>query len=189
LSQPDIIAKLKSGDALVFSEVVNEWQEMVYNAAVSIVQNEADAEDITQDVFVQLHESLADFREEARISTWLYRVTINKSLDHEKKKNRQKRGGFLKAFFIMDEKDEPVHFNHPGVLSENKEKAAVLFNALKKIPDTQRIAFILHKIEGKSYSEIAAITGNTLMAVESLMVRAKTNLKKILKTYYDLNLK
>jgi len=188
LSHPDIIARLKQGDTAVFSEVVNEWQDMVYNTAISIVQSEPDAEDITQEVFVQLHESLASLRGEAMLSTWLYRVTINKALDNEKKKNRQKRGGLLKAFFITNENEEPGHFEHPGVLAENKEKATVLFNALKKLPDSQRIAFILHKIEGRSYNEIAEITGNTLMAVESLLARAKKNLKKILRTWYEKNI-
>lgn len=188
MNQPDTIVKLKRGDTAVFGDVVNEWQDMVYNTAISIVQSEEDAEDVTQEVFVQLHESLASFREEAKLSTWLYRVTINKALDHEKKKNRQKRGGILKAFFITQEYDEPAHFDHPGALSENKEKAAVLFNALRKLPDTQRIAFILHKIEGRSYGEIATITGNTLMAVESVLARAKNNLKKILRTWYEKNI-
>jgi len=136
LSHPDTIARLKQGDTAVFSEVVNEWQGMVYNTAISIVQSEPDAEDITQEVFVQLHESLASLRGEAMLSTWLYRVTINKALDNEKKKNRQKRGGLLKAFFITNENEEPGHFEHPGVLAENKEKATVLFNALKKLPDS-----------------------------------------------------
>ena len=178
------IAKLKEGDRLVCSEVVSAWQSMVYNTAISIVQNAEDAEDITQEVFIQLHESINSFREEARLSTWLYRITINKSLDHEKKKKRQKRGGILKQFFITDERDEPAHFDHPGALVENKENAAMLFKALKKLPDSQRVAFILHKIEGRSYAEIATITGNTIMGVESVIARSKTGLRKILKTWY-----
>ena len=189
MNQPDTIEKLKKGDTTVFGDLVNEWQGMVYNTALSIVQNDEDAEDITQEVFVQLHESLASLRGEAMLSTWLYRVTINKALDHEKKKSRQKRGGFLKSFFIKYESDEPGHFNHPGLLAENKENAAVLFYALKKLPDSQRIAFILHKIEGRSYGEISLITGNSIMAVESLLARAQSNLRKILKTWYEKNLK
>lgn len=186
MNQPETIVKLKEGHPAVFDEVVNKWQDMVYNTAISIVQNDEDAEDITQEVFVQLHISLDSIKGEALLSTWLYRVTINKSLDHEKKKKRQKRGGLIKTLFSVQE--EPAHFDHPGVLAEKKEKAAVLFKALNKIPESQRIAFILHKIEGRSYGEVALITGNSVMAVESLLARAKANLKKVLKNWYETNI-
>ena len=79
-----------------------------------------------------------------------------------------------------------MEFNHPGVQLERKEKAAELFAALKQIPDKQRIAFTLHKLEGQSYQEIAEIMKTSLYAVESLMGRARTNLKKILEKQYRL---
>ena len=68
---------------------------------------------------------------------------------------------------------------------EKKERASELFNALKQIPDNQRIAFTLHKLEGQSYQEVAEIMNTTLYAVESLMGRAKANLKKELNKYYS----
>ncbi|MEO6583147.1 MAG: RNA polymerase sigma factor [Ferruginibacter sp.] len=188
MDQLEIIEKLKRGDAGVFKQVVEQWQEKVFNTAINIVQNEADAEDITQEVFVTLYQRKETFRGDALLSTWLYRVTINKALDHEKKQNRKKRGGGLRSFFVSEEWQEPVHFEHPGALVENKEKAKALFIALKKIPDAQRIAFIMHKMEGKSFEEIAAITENTRMAVESLMARAKVNLRNVLKSWYEINM-
>ena len=187
MDHTETIEKLKRGDIALFSDVVNKWQDKIYNTAISIVQNEEDAEDICQEVFVQLHESIGTLRGEALLSTWLYRVTVNKALDHEKKKRSKKRGGLLKSFFITEESDEPVHFEHPGVLAENKESAKALFYALKKLPDSQRIAFVLHKIEGNSYDEIAAITSSSRMAVESLLARAKISLRKILKNWYEKN--
>jgi len=68
---------------------------------------------------------------------------------------------------------------------EKKERANELFSALKQIPDNQRIAFTLHKLEGQSYQQVAEIMNTTLYAVESLMSRAKTNLRKELKNYYN----
>ena len=80
------------------------------------------------------------------------------------------------------------HFhNHPGVLLDNKESAGELFKALKKIPDSQRVAFTLNKIEGLNNKEIATIMNTSFYAVESLLARAKTNLKKELKNYYLQN--
>jgi RNA polymerase sigma factor (sigma-70 family) len=78
----------------------------------------------------------------------------------------------------------PIEFNHPGVLLDNKEKAGVLFKALQKIPNNQRIAFTLNKIEGLNNQEIAEIMNTSFYAVESLLARAKTNLQKKLKNYY-----
>ncbi len=187
MDQGDIIFKLKKGDTSVFNDVLAAWQDKVYNTAVSIVQNEEDAEDITQDVFVTLYEQIGNFREASMLSTWLYRITVSKSLDHEKKRKRQKRGGLLKKIFFVREEDEPVNFHHPGVMLDNKERAAVLLKALKKLPEKQRIAFTLHKIEGLSYQETAVVMNITLFAVESLLVRAKTNLKNILSEYYQQN--
>ena len=92
----------------------------------------------------------------------------------------------MQSLFGDDGADQvhSVEFDHPGVQLEKKERANELFYALKQIPDKQRIAFTLHKLEGQSYQEVAEIMNTTLYAVESLMGRAKTNLRKVLSSYY-----
>lgn len=186
MNQPELVEQLQRGEASAFRKLVDEWQDMVYNTVVSIVQNPDDADDITQEVFVQVYQSVSSFKGESKFSTWLYRIALSKALDHEKKKRRKKRFGFVQNLFGGHEEEQlhPVEFEHPGVLMEKKEKAAELFNALKQLPDNQRIAFTLHKLEGQPYQEIAEIMNTTLYAVESLMGRAKANLKKILNKYY-----
>jgi RNA polymerase sigma factor (sigma-70 family) len=186
LNQPELVVQLQQGNASAFRKLVDEWQDMVYNTAVGIVQNPEDADDITQEVFVQVFQSISSFKGESKFSTWLYRVTLSKALDHEKKKKRKKRFAFVQSLFGSEGEEQfhPVEFDHPGVLMEKKERANELFKALKQIPDNQRIAFTLHKLEGQSYQEIAEIMNTTLYAVESLMGRAKANLKKILNKYY-----
>ncbi len=184
MNHSEILSGIQSGDGTVFSGLVEQWQNMVYNTSLGIVQNEEDAEDITQDVFIRLYENISSFRQEAQLSTWIYRITVNLSLDFEKRKKRQKHGGLLKKIFSVRAEEEPVNFNHPGVLLDNKEKAAILFKALKKLPDKQRIAFTLHKMEGLSAKEVAEIMETSLYAVESLISRAKNSLKKILEQYY-----
>jgi RNA polymerase sigma-70 factor (ECF subfamily) len=187
LNQPELVEKLRQGNELAFTQFVEEWQDMVYNTAMGIVQNEDDADDITQEVFIQVFQSIGSFKGESKISTWLYRITVSKSLDLEKKKGRKKRFAVIQRLFGGSEEEQvsPVEFDHPGVLMEKKEKAATLFKALKQLPPNHRIAYTLHKLEGQSYQEIAEIMNTTLFAVESLMGRAKTNLKKILKGYYE----
>lgn len=185
MKQPDSFEENNNADPYIFKDIVDQWQNMVYNTALSIVQVEADAEDITQDVFLDVYEKLHGFRGDSQLSTWIYRITVNNALDFEKKKKRQKNGGLFKQIFTVKEEDEPVNFNHPGVLLDNKEKAATLFKALKKLPEKQRVAFTLHKVEGLPYQEIAAIMNTSLYAVESLMARAKAGLKKTLEHFYQ----
>jgi RNA polymerase sigma factor (sigma-70 family) len=187
LNQPELVVQLQQGDEAAFKKLVDEWQDMVYNTALGIVQHADDADDITQEVFIQVYQSVSSFKGESKFSTWLYRITLSKALDHEKKKKRKKRFGFVQSLFGADGEEQlhPVEFNHPGVQMEKKERANELFNALKQIPDNQRIAFTLHKLEGQSYQEVAEIMNTTLYAVESLMGRAKANLKKELNKYYS----
>ncbi len=188
MNQPELLTRLKQGDSSVFSDLVELGKDMVYNTALGIVQNEEDAEDITQEVFITLYEKVGDFREEAKLSTWLYRITVHKSLDHEKKKKRQKNGGMFQRIFALKEKDEPALFVHPGVVLDNKERAAFLFAAIKKLPEQQRIAFTLHKLEGLSNLEIAEVMKISSAAAASLQTRATTNLRKFLQVYVDTDL-
>lgn len=185
-SEEALINKLRQGDQSGFTTVVELYQDMVYNTAISIVQNAQDADDLTQEVFLQVFLSISTFKGESKFSTWLYRITITKALDHEKKKKRKKRFGFMLSLFGSNDHEQlhPMEFNHPGVQLEKKESTAELFKAIKQLPDKQRIAFTLHKLEGQSNQEIAEIMNTSLYAVESLMGRAKINLKKILNNYY-----
>lgn len=191
VNQPnDLIKKLQEGDQMGFTTLMDLYQNMVYNTALGIVQNEADADDITQEVFEQVYISIGSFKGDSKLSTWIYKITISKSLDHIKKKKRKKRFGIVKSLFGDSEVENysPVEFNHPGVQLEQKERASELFAALKQLPDKQKIAFILHKVEGQSYQEIAEIMNKSLNAVEALMSRAKANLKILLHNYYYKNL-
>ena len=168
-----------------FAEIVNQLQGLVYNTVLGIVQNETDAEDVTQEVFIQIHESLAGYKGEAKLSTWAYRIAINKALDFEKRKKAQRRGGLFKRVFNTAEAEEPVSFYHPGVALEQKEEAAVLFNAIDKLPEKQKMIIHLRDVEG--YMEIAEVLETSVLAVESLMARAKQNLKTYLQNYYQKN--
>ncbi len=165
--------------------LIEAWKEMVYNTALSIVQQTEDAEDITQDVFIQIYQQWKTFREESNIKTWIYRITVNKCLDHQKKISREKNGGLLKRVFGISAEEEAIHFEHPGVLTENKEQSVLLFKALKLLPESQKIIFVLHKIEGLNQSEIATVLGISRMAVESKIKRAKKTLFEKLKLIHE----
>ena len=185
-----LIERLKQKDNAAFKEIVDACQGMVYNTVLGIIQNEEDAEDVAQDVFVQVYQSIDNFKEQSKLSTWLYRIAVSKALDHLRKKKRKKRFGLIQSIFAKnDELIIDTHdFFHPGIILENKENANVLFKAIGSLPQNQGIAFVLNKIEGLSYQQISDIMKLSLSAVDSLLQRAKTNLRKYLQTYYENNL-
>jgi len=186
LNEGTLIEQLKRGDEDAFKTIVDTWQNMVYNTAIGIVQNEEDAEDITQEVFVQVYQSVSSFKGDSKFSTWLYRIAVTKSLDHKRRKKRKKRHAFVKSLFGEEREVvyHPPDFNHPGVVLDKKEDAAMLFHFINKLPENQRIAFTLNKIEGLSYQEVSEVMKTTLSSVESLMHRAKNNLRKNLEDHY-----
>ena len=186
LSEAILIEQLKKGDQAAFRKIVESWQDMVFNTALGIVQNTADAEDVAQEVFMQVYESVHNFKGESKFSTWLYRITITKAMDHIRRKKRKKRFAFIQSLFGQENElvHDPPEFNHPGVRFENKEKAAILFKAIRQLPENQQTAFTLHKLEGLSYQEVSEVMNMSLSSIESLMHRAKANLKKNLENYY-----
>ena len=157
--------------------------------ALQYTQNYEDAQEITQDVFVSVHLSLSKFNYESKISTWIYRITINKSLDFIKSRKSKKRFGVLSSLFF-DKTNEPKKelsdFNHPGDQLEQKEALQRIFSALNKLPENQKTALILFKIEKQTLTEIAEIMKIRPKAVESLVYRAKENLAKKLNQTNDL---
>jgi RNA polymerase sigma-70 factor (ECF subfamily) len=190
LEDKEFIMQLKQNDEKAFSLLVDLFSKKVYNTCIGMLQNVEDAEDITQEIFLTIHLNIKDFNSNSTLSTWIYRISVNKSLEFIRKKNRKKRSGIFKSIFTSDgEKAIENHsdFMHPGIQMENQERAKVLFKAIELLPEQQKAAYILHKIEQVSYNEIASIMEVSLSSVESLLFRAKQNLKKHLATYYEEN--
>jgi RNA polymerase sigma factor (sigma-70 family) len=185
LTEQELIFGLRQGEESAFKELVIRFQDKVFNTALGLLQHHIEAEDIAQEVFIQVFRSIQNFKEESHLSTWIYRITVTKSLDHLRSKKRKKRFGFIISIFGDNNLPvyEPEDFNHPGVLQENKEDAAILFKVIDQLPENQRTAFVLNKVEGLGYREIAAILNTTESAVDSLLQRAKQNLRKKLNEF------
>ncbi|MDQ2719519.1 MAG: RNA polymerase sigma factor [Bacteroidota bacterium] len=189
MNERELISRLKQKDREAFKNIVETWQDMVYNTALGILQNAEDAEDTAQEVFIQVYESISSFKEESKFSTWLYRITITKAMDHIRRKKRKKRFAFIESLYGKNNEAmiEIPDFFHPGIKIENKENAAVLFKAIEKLPANQKTAFVLSRIEGLSYLEIGEIMDSTGSAIDALLQRAKKNLQSSLKEYYSLS--
>jgi len=169
-----------------FEKLYNQYNILVYNIALNYLQNIEDAEEITQDVFIQINNSLNQFQEKSTLKTWIYRITINKCLDFIKHKKSQKR------FFIFGKKSQNEfeiatisNFEHPGILLENKEKAKQLFEIINELGNNQKTAFLLSKVDGLSNPEIAEIMKLSVSSVESLLFRAKTALKEKISNQFE----
>ncbi len=177
------IQALKAGDQQAFRTLVDTYQQKVLNTALSMLQNQETAEDITQDVFVSVFKTILSFNEKSSVSTWIYRITVNKCLDHLRSAGRQKKAGFLVQLFQKEEgkdlADQP-DFIHPGVVLEKREQSKYLFKAINSLQENQKTAFILTHIEDLPQREVAEIMNISVKAVESLLQRAKANLRKFL---------
>lgn len=182
MNELELIQRLRNGDEQAFKTLVETYQDMVFNTAVGIVQNEEDAEDVAQEVFIRIFKSIHTFKGESKLSTWIYRITTSCALDLVRSRKSKKRFAFLQRLFGND--NEPLYeapdFYHPGVAMDQKENAAKLFKAIDKLPENQKVAFTLHKLEDLSYQEISEVMKTSVSAVESLMHRAKQNLRKML---------
>ncbi|MCG8342359.1 MAG: RNA polymerase sigma factor [Chlorobiales bacterium] len=160
---------------------------MVLNTCYRFVLNREDAEDIAQEVFLEAYRSLDSFRQESKLSTWIYRIAVTKSLDHLRKKKRKKRFSSLKRVIGMNDPVEeitPPSQETPADVLTGTERTETLQNALDSLPDNQKTAFLLSKYDGYSNQEIAELLHTTVSAVESLVHRAKKNLQKKLEKYY-----
>ena len=174
----EILQSIARGDQSAFRELYRLFSDRVYNTALSYTQREQDAEEITQDVFISVFRNAAKFKGKSEVSTWIYRITVNTSLNYLR---RQKRFGFLSG---GEPRTDTPDFEHPGVLLEKKENARALFKVIDALPNQQKTAFILSFVEELPRQEVAEIMKVSLKAVESLLQRAKGNLRTKLEKVY-----
>jgi len=185
MSDQQLIERILSGsDSKAFEELVNRYQKQVIKTCKGFVNSYADAEDLAQEVFIEVFQSLSGFRSESKLSTWLYRIAVNKSLNFVRKQKRSSMLKSIESFFIgKGENAEPLEvedFSSPSPENTfiNKENKQLIKSAINDLPENQRIAFILSKYQDLSYKEIAEVMDVTLPSVESLLFRAKANLQK-----------
>lgn len=174
----NLIMKLNQGDKIAYSELVNLYSSRVLNTCYRFFPDKEDAEDISQEVFIEIFKSIKTFRGDSKLSTWIYRITVSKCLDEIKKRNRKKRFASIGKVLHLD---EVAHLLGGGAMPDNsiheKDKMKEVMQALNSLPDNQRVAFTLSKVEGYTNKEIAEILNTTIIAVESLISHAKKKVK------------
>ncbi len=178
---------IKRGDQKAFEVLYNSYSDKVFNTILSYLQNKEEAEEVLQDVFVKIFHSAKDYRGEASVSTWIYRIAVNKSLDFLRKKRTLKRStSFVSLFSASNNKalNDHTDFRHPGIVVESEENAKILFAVIDLLPEKQKTVFILTQIEQLTQDQVGEIMNTTRKAIESLLSRAKANLRKKLEKLY-----
>ncbi|NNF20900.1 MAG: sigma-70 family RNA polymerase sigma factor [Saprospiraceae bacterium] len=177
--EKQLIEGLKNKDFKVFEELVNTHQSMVVNLCYKMTGSVEDAEDLAQEVFIKVWEKASKFRGDSTLQTWIYRVAINASLNYTRKK---KFNTFFESIeSIFESKGSQ---DNPQKELENKEQENQVQSAIQTLPENQRIALTLRTFKDHSYAEISEIMDISISSVESLIFRAKKNLKKKLANYY-----
>ena len=169
-----------------FKELVLDHQDRVLNIIFRFLNNKEDAEDVAQEVFVAVYQNLPTFQGNAQLSTWIHRITVNKSLDFLRKRNRKKRLGQIKQILGLNDIEKKIvdpATSNPQSIMEKEERAFILKQAVDSLSKKQRIAITLNKYEGFSYQEVAEIMQTTLSAVESLIHKGMKNLRRKLFDY------
>jgi len=167
----------KKPDIKDFEEAVNKYHKVVFRTALGFVHIKEDAEDLTQEVFLRAYRSWDKFRGDSEVSTWLYRITVNLSLSYihiSNRKNLIQMGEDFFRYLSGYRSSEP----DPHQQMEKEEQERRIASAIDSLSDKQRTAFVLSRFDELPQKKVASIMGIAEGAVEQLLIRAKTNLKK-----------
>jgi RNA polymerase sigma-70 factor (ECF subfamily) len=176
----EIVAQCRNGDWEAFAKLVLKYQNRVLTLATRILDNRSEAEDVAQDVFVKVFQSLPDFRGASRFSTWLYRITVNHCLNHLRRRTRQQQT------LVGTEPEEWMQESrtaNPQQTLEQKERWALVQAKLQLLSPEHRTIVLLRDFEGLSYDEIADVLQLESGTVKSRLHRARMELKALLEPY------
>ncbi len=179
----DIMSAVAKGDLSAFRRIVERYQGPLISYISRYTGDRAASEDIAQEVFLRVYKSAADYKPLSSFKTWLFKIATNLCLN-DLRDNRILRHSV--DIFEMNEAGFvafPSLRPSPEKETESREMSGILLKALKGLPETQRIALLLHKYEGFSYLEISRMMNCSVPAVESLIHRARQGLKKELTPY------
>ena len=177
----NVLARAQAGDHHAFAQLYAIHKRRIYSLCLRMVGNAAEAEDLTQEAFLQLHRKIATFRGDSAFSTWMHRLAINVVLMHLRKKGLPQ--------VSLDEAMEPGHEEGPGrsfgapdlSLSGSIDRLA-LERAVAELPAGYRLIFVLHDVEGYEHNEIAGMLDCSIGNSKSQLHKARLKLREALRT-------
>lgn len=170
----ELIARAQRGDRSAFAALVRAHQNEVFTLARRLVGDPHLASDVAQEALIRAWRALPKFRGEARLSTWLYRITVNTAWTHKKRASRHIATPIDETFELA----APEGADHPVVAGEMLELRGRLRAALDRLPEGQRHVVVLKDIHGWSHAEIAEATGISVTAAKVRLHRARARLAK-----------
>lgn len=176
----ELVAQLQSGSEAAFRILVERYQARIYRTVFSLLRNAEEAEDVAQDVFVEVHQTIGRFRADASLSTWLYRLATSGALKNRRRARAKKRFAYFTSLLGFDNNvlHSPPDHAHPLALLEGQQQLQLLLAHIARLPEQQQVAFTLRHEQELSYEQIAAVLDTTVAAVESLLFRARQTLRK-----------
>ncbi|MDX8339997.1 sigma-70 family RNA polymerase sigma factor [Draconibacterium sp. IB214405] len=187
MTDSQLIEQIRENNDLAFRALINKYKNLVYNTAFRLVRNSEDAEDIFQDVFLEIYKSCDAVRFEEDLTMWIYKIAYNKSISFLRRKNPAKVSKNDDDIADNQLNDNLIEKNNPAKQLEQKENISTLYQLIDQLPENQKKILLLHKFEGLSQKEICEQLGMSEHSVESLIYRARKNLKLKLIAYFKLN--
>lgn len=181
MQDTDLMLRVQKGDEAAFNTIVERYQGRILDLCTRYVGNTADGEEVAMDVFFQLYRTRLDYRPDAKLSTYLYRIAVNRSLNRIRDRKRRRLVSF--EWLRGDRPFDPgaPEGDRPDARLETEEQESLVRRAVDRLPEKQKTALLLRKYDELSYEEIASAMGTTVSAVESLLFRARETLKKNLR--------
>jgi len=177
-----LIRRISGKDVAAFKELVERYQTSIYSTCLSLIGDYHQAEEAAQDTFFQIYRTAGSFRGESKVSTWIYRIAVNRSLNLIRKNTRSRWVRSLSLGWRDEIKDVQIFQGsspeEPEKQLEEKEKRRFIESALASLPDKQRVAFVLSKYENLTSREISEILGTSVNSVDARIHRAKRSLQK-----------
>jgi RNA polymerase sigma-70 factor (ECF subfamily) len=183
--EPDelLIEHISAGNESAFEALVQRHQVKVINLIYYFLNDRWEAEDVAQEVFLKVWRNAPKFKGKSKFSTWLYRIVINTCLNHKRSGEKESKPRDSISNPLDGQNNPELAGNtqcNPHQAMEKKERETVVNQSIRLLPQNQRMALILSRFEGYSYSEIAELMNVSISSVESLLFRAKQKLAKIL---------
>ncbi len=187
------VEALRSGDREEFSRLMDSYSGPIYRLALKMLGIPSDAEDVLQNTFMKAFQHIKDFEGRSSISTWLYRIASNEALMLLRKQRPETSFSDIETEDSENSDYSPVQFADWRALPEEEfltsESQAAMDQAVKHLPESQRIVFILRDIEGLSILETGQVLNLSEAAVKTRLLRARLHLREELSTYYGERLR
>ncbi len=186
-AETEFIERLKDGDAKAFDTLVTRYSGDIYSLLFRVTEDAEEAGDLTQETFLSVFKAIKNFRGDADLKTWLFRIAINQSRNRFRWWKRRRREKTVSLDAPFGESETPMHETISGNLAnpeENilrRERENFLSNALSSLPENFRLAVVLCDIEGLSYEEIASVLEINIGTVKSRIARGREELRRKLK--------